>query len=321
MLLDELYQTIEKLNERIETHRDKLSQSEALTRNALVDPLLRSLGWDTEDPSLVMPEYKLGNGFSDYALLNDGKPAIVVEAKKLGLPLDDAASQGIHYCVNDGIKYFAVTDGRKWDIYETHRPVPLTDKKIVSFDITNPTADVCLEALALWRRNIQSGAIRKAQMPLLGMESQENQSIPLGQADEVTEFATISPTTQLEGNWQPLPQVRPLPGEKPLGIRFPDGSTIAVKHWYDIPCHTVNWLNEQAKLDETDIPLRKGNRYIISDSTVHPSRRDFTSPQKIGQFYLEAKYNPAELVKNANLIIEKMGKGVNPEQFSVRLPG
>ena len=65
MLLDELYQTIEKLNGRMETHRDKLSQSEALTRNALVDPLLRSLGWDTEDPALVMPEYKLGNGFAD----------------------------------------------------------------------------------------------------------------------------------------------------------------------------------------------------------------------------------------------------------------
>ena len=151
MLLDELYQTIEKLNGRMETHRDKLSQSEALTRNALVDPLLRSLGWDTEDPALVMPEYKLGSGFADYALLSGGKPVIVIEAKKLGLPLDDAASQGIHYCVNDGIKYFAVTDGRKWDIYETHRPVPLFDKKIVSFDTTNPSV------AANWKPARQAG--------------------------------------------------------------------------------------------------------------------------------------------------------------------
>ena len=320
MLLDELYQTIEKLNGRMETHRDKLSQSEALTRNALVDPLLRCLGWDTEDPSLVMPEYKLGNGFADYALLNGGKPVIVIEAKKLDTPLDDAASQGIHYCVNDGIKYFAVTDGRKWDIYETHRPVPLADKKIVGFDITNPTSDVCLEALALWRRNIQSGIIRKAQRPLLGMESQENQSIPLGQADESTEFATISPITQPEGNWQPLPQVRPLPGEKPMEIQFPDGSTTAVKHWSDIPCQAVNWLSQQVRLDETGIPLRKGNRYIISASPVHPSQRDFTATKKIGRFYLEADYSTADQVKNANLIIEKVGKGVRPEQFSVRLP-
>ncbi len=135
MPLDDLYQVIEKLRERIENHRDKLNQSEALTRNALVDPLLRTLGWDTEDPALVMPEYKLGNGFADYALLTDGKPAIVVEAKKLGTALDSASSQGINYCINDGIKYFAATDGRKWDVYETHRPVPIAEKKIVSFDI------------------------------------------------------------------------------------------------------------------------------------------------------------------------------------------
>ena len=38
MLLDDLYQAIEKLRERMEIHQDKLKQSEALTRNALVDP-------------------------------------------------------------------------------------------------------------------------------------------------------------------------------------------------------------------------------------------------------------------------------------------
>ena len=59
MLLDSLYQTVEKLQERIQSHQDKLSQSEALTRNTLVDPLLRALGWDTEDPMQVMPEFKL----------------------------------------------------------------------------------------------------------------------------------------------------------------------------------------------------------------------------------------------------------------------
>ena len=89
MLLDDLYQTIEKLRERMETHQDKLKQSEALTRNALVDPLLRALGWDTEDPALAMPEYRLGSGFADYAVYStlSGKPAIVIEAKKLGTPL------------------------------------------------------------------------------------------------------------------------------------------------------------------------------------------------------------------------------------------
>ena len=172
MLLDDLYQAIEKLRERMEDHQDKLKQSEALTRNALVDPLLRALGWDTEDPAVAMPEYRLGSGFADYALLNAGKPAIVIEAKKLGAPLYSAAEQSVTYCVNDGIRYFVATDGRKWDVYETHRPVPLAEKKIVSFDITDSPADVCLDALVLWRRSVQGGVVRRAQTPIVEPENE-----------------------------------------------------------------------------------------------------------------------------------------------------
>ena len=50
-----------------------LRQSEALTRATLIDPLLRELGWDTEDPALVAPEYRLGRGYADYALLSNGQ--------------------------------------------------------------------------------------------------------------------------------------------------------------------------------------------------------------------------------------------------------
>ncbi len=168
----------------MEVHRDKLRQSEALTRNALVDPLLRALGWDTEDPALAMPEYKLGSGVADYALLGNGKPAIVVEAKKLGTALDGAASQGIAYCIQDGIKYFAATDGKQWHVYETHRPVPLQEKKIVSFDIADSPAIVCLDALALWRRSVQNGTVRKAQQPLLDPERDSGSVQPMSVSEQ-----------------------------------------------------------------------------------------------------------------------------------------
>ena len=113
MPLESLLELVETLRGRIDEHGAALRLSEALTRAALIDPLLRELGWDTEDPALVMPEYRLGRGYADYALLNDGRPLIMVEAKKLGTPLQDAASQGIGYCIEDGIGYFAVTDGQQ----------------------------------------------------------------------------------------------------------------------------------------------------------------------------------------------------------------
>ena len=77
MPLEQLHSLVETLKERIKEHNDALRGSEWLTRYALIDPLLRELGWDTADPALVMPEYRLGNGRADYALLGvDGKPVI-----------------------------------------------------------------------------------------------------------------------------------------------------------------------------------------------------------------------------------------------------
>ena len=324
MLLDDLFQVIEKLRDRVETHQDKLKQSEALTRNALVDPLLRTLGWDTEDPALAMPEYRLGSGFADYALLNGGNPAIVIEAKKLGTPLYSAAEQSVTYCVNAGIRHFVATDGRKWDVYETHRPVPLGEKKIVSFDITDSTADVCLDALVLWRRSVQSGTVRKAQAPLLDpRDPQHAAPVAVSQPEPTpTPVATTPiPTTAPEhkGNWQTLSQFQPGNRKPPSEIRFPDGSTAEIKRWADIPTEAVRWLSAHGRLDETQIPVVSGKRYLLSGSPVHSMGIEFKMPRQAGNHYVECNYNRASNVRNANTIIKRAGEGVTPEQFSVRL--
>ena len=312
MLLDDLYQAIEKLRGRMETHQDKLRQSEALTRNALVDPLLRALGWDTEDPALAMPEYRLGSGFADYALLNSGKPAIVIEAKKLGMPLYGAAEQSVTYCVNAGIRYFVATDGRKWDVYETHRPVPLAEKKIASFDIADSPADVCLDALVLWRRSVQSGVVRKAQTPLLE---------PVSDLPVVPVRPSIVPAPQ--GNWQPLTQLKPAKGDKaPPRIRFPDGSTAPIRYWYSITLEIVRWLYEQGKMDETRIPVqgRSKDTYILSNKPFHPTGKEFYAAKPVGEWHIQGDPGSTKAqVENAISIIKRAGKGVTPERFSVRL--
>ena len=69
MLLDDLVGVIEVLKERIATHGATLRQNETRTRAALVDPLLQVLGWNTADPALVTPEYRVDVGWADYALI------------------------------------------------------------------------------------------------------------------------------------------------------------------------------------------------------------------------------------------------------------
>ena len=334
MLLDDLYQAIEKLRERMETHQDKLKQSEALTRNALVDPLLRALGWDTEDPALAMPEYRLGSGFADYALLSGGKPAIVIEAKKLGTPLYSAAEQSVTYCVNDGIRYFVATDGRKWDVYETHRPVPLAEKKIVSFDITDSPANVCLDALVLWRRSVQSGLVRKAQTPVVESQHEplvatyqpeikpeppvyiEPSSVPFSQR------ATAAISSIPGDNWQKLTELQAVAGKKPPPeIRFPDGSFAKIQDWVDIPTQVVRWLCQHDKLDETRIPVRngKGKNYLLAESPYHSTGKKFVSAKVAEHLYLEGTHSGASHVKNVKIIVNAVGIGVTPADFSVRL--
>lgn len=158
MPIEDLLRTIESLRGKARKFEALLSTSEALTRYALIDPFLRALGWDTENPEQVRPEFPTGEGRPDYALLkkiteNDQetlKPHIFVGAKPLGKP-EDLAKQ-IAYCVDQGVPYFAATDGVRWTLYDTFKPVPTPDKKRSDWDILNmDVGEVARRALALYR--------------------------------------------------------------------------------------------------------------------------------------------------------------------------
>ena len=185
MPLEDLITVIERLRERIQQQGGILSQSEMLTRYALIDPLLRALGWDTEDPTLVRPEYQSQYGRADYVLLSDGKQVAIVEAKKLNESISGGAvGQAINYCLQEGTRYFVITDGRLWDVYETHKPVPIEQKKIHSLDITHETAaHVGLRALGLWNQAFGDHASN----PIIVSESSTNST-------QLTPTATVVPT-------------------------------------------------------------------------------------------------------------------------------
>ena len=104
-MLDELVHVIELLRKRIHDHREKLQANEIRTRMALVDPLLQALGWDVADPSIVIPEYDVGEGRADYALLGpDGRTKVTVEAKRLGESLANHRMQMLNYAGSSGFR-------------------------------------------------------------------------------------------------------------------------------------------------------------------------------------------------------------------------
>lgn len=288
MPLENLLILVETLRERVDDYGDALRQNEMLTRYALIDPLLRELGWDTEDPGMVIPEYKPGKGSADYALLNDGKPVMMLEAKKLDKPLQDAVIQGINYCLMQGTNYLALTDGRRWEIYETHKPVPIDDKRVVAFDLKDQSAtEACLNALAMWRPSVISSRVQAGQTPVIGLTDDppstteppptEEPSVQSPPPTENTPVQTTPHVTDKQG-WQPLSVLNPQPSDPhPTKISFPDNTDARINSWIDIKVKVVSWLVDENILNKSHCPIqREGSRttrYLISTNPIHSNNK------------------------------------------------
>ena len=328
MPLENLLTLIEKLQERIDSHGDALRQSEALTRYALIDPLLRELGWDTEDPALVKPEYPVKNqkkqGFADYALFSNDGPIMMLEAKKLGESLDDARSQVVKYVIDPtGIKtrsrYLAVTNGACWEIYDTNKP--LNDIQVASFDLKDlSAADACLKALALWRPSVISGQIAAGSNPVIGLpENQTNTTEPQPTEEITVQRASLD--LDKEG-WQPLSEFNPEPNTQlPNKIMFPDDSHALLKHQYKMLTKVVRWLIENGHLSKKQCPIPLGPQSKKSLVDVEPVNFDgtsFSNPKKEGSLHINTHGNLQNKIARVKRLIEHVGQ--DPAQFKVRLP-
>jgi hypothetical protein len=273
----ELLEAIERVRERIERHGSKLSQNEMLTRYALVDPILRALGWDTEDPEQVVPEFSTKAGRADYALLVKGEPCIIVEAKPLGATLTNAAQQGVNYCVTEGIPYFVCTDGNRWVIYDTHKPVKLEEKVIAQAEISSGgdvNYDAARQLLALWRPAMPE--VKVAKPPVL---SRKGGPPPTPSGLSLQELRK---------------QMRP--GQSPpTSIRFPDGTQEDLRTWKDLLVAVAKWalpkLQQQRKLPLGSLIRRDGQ---------------MRAPRDIGDGWkVETWFGARDCVRNAVRILRE----------------
>ena len=319
MPLENLLTLIEKLRERIDRHGGALRQSEALTRYALIDPLLRELGWDTEDPDVVVPECRVQNNqIADYVLYHDGDPAIVIESKKLAEPLrgGKALDQGILYCAYTGAGYFILTDGNSWELYESGKTSPIT-----SFDLTGGSAaGACLKALALWRPSVISGQIAVGEIPIVGRPDNQTNTTEPQPAEEIT-VQSKPPVTDEEG-WQTLSEFNPQTGDpKPTEILFPDDSHVSIRSYKSLQVEIIRWLISNNILDTDHCPIQgigKAKRYLVSTNPTHSDGKEFTAPYEMGTLHIETNYGGKTIAKNVRHIIKHVGQ--NPVQFKVCLP-
>ena len=109
-----------------------VNDHETSTRYIIIDPILRSLGWDLSDPldcavehRVKMPARPSGFGRPDYLLLGSpspagaGVPVVVIDAKRIDVPSDDEIGLEQMDGYLDSIhtaKVAVVTNGQYWEI-------------------------------------------------------------------------------------------------------------------------------------------------------------------------------------------------------------
>ena len=320
--MDDFLKLIATLRERIDSHQVALRRNEALTRSVLIDPLLRALGWDMGNPAHIIPEYPIRSApkkKADYALFaGSTDPTIIVEAKSLGAALSEAALQALHYCNADGYKYFAVTDGSQWTLYETFREAALDEKSVVRFDLRSDSpVDVCSRAFALWRqRFVDSGSALREPDPLTKAEAERPTSVR--QVAPAPVGCDLSSDRDLSSDWVPLSRLAPEGHEKPQELRLPSGETLGVSSWAQLVTKLTKWLLDDGHLNDANLPIRggKGARYLVAAQPRHSNGNPFTSPAQAGRFFVETSHSGPNHARNMRTILNNVGK--LPDEFAVR---
>ena len=168
-LLKPLVDAIETVKRRITEHGTSLRENETRTRVALIDPILRALGWDVSEPGSVTLEFDVQGRRADYALLRaNNRPAATIEAKKLGEALATHRMQMLNYANASGVDYAGLTDGNHWELYDVFKRGELSERELLSVTIADaPSHESALKLLRLWQPNLASGAPVEAERPVL----------------------------------------------------------------------------------------------------------------------------------------------------------
>ena len=123
-------------------HWESEPPTEEATKTSLVLPFIQMLGYDIFDPTEVVPEFTADIGIKrgekvDYAIMQRGKPAILIECKKYGSNLaEDAVSQLVRYFGVTNAHFGILTDGISYRFFsDLDQPNVMDPKPFFEFNM------------------------------------------------------------------------------------------------------------------------------------------------------------------------------------------
>ena len=116
------------------SERKSLVKTEEATKMTFIIPVLKALGYDVYNPSIVVPEYTADVGIKkgekvDYAIFKDETPFILIEAKNHSENLDNHDNQLIRYFnAVPSIKFAILTNGIEYRFFTDIEQPNIMDK-------------------------------------------------------------------------------------------------------------------------------------------------------------------------------------------------
>ncbi|AFK21769.1 type I restriction enzyme HsdR N-terminal domain-containing protein [Pyrococcus sp. ST04] len=155
-------EVIREVNSKIRKFAPIYMRNEEAVKQHLILPILKALGWNTEDPTEVRPEEKTIEGRADYALIKDNRIVAFLEAKNLSVSIDkrEVILQLAKYCFDKGVEIGIVTNGRIWLILRAFSPgEEIDDRIIASIDIINEPPERVLVKFSGIRKDLIENAL------------------------------------------------------------------------------------------------------------------------------------------------------------------
>lgn len=138
----ELNDRVYNLSERIKQLKSNI-QTEEATKQSFILPFFQALGYDVFNPLEFVPEFTADVGIKkhekvDYAILKDGEPLILIEAKSCTEKLDKHASQLFRYFGTTKAKFAILTNGIVYKFFtDLEQPNIMDTQPFYTLDMEN----------------------------------------------------------------------------------------------------------------------------------------------------------------------------------------
>ncbi len=121
LFMEDFPELIKALSKRVHKIKDNILTEEA-TKTSVIMPFFQALNYDVFNPEEFLPEFVADVGIKrgekvDYAIMRNGEPLILIEAKSIHEPLEKHDSQLFRYFGTTKAKFAILTNGATYRFY------------------------------------------------------------------------------------------------------------------------------------------------------------------------------------------------------------